>query len=310
VLDDIDAQYEDFKQAFPAQLEAAQTKAELLADALLTDAWRRLIGPAWKLLHALMVETATSNNLFGPGDHVFSSLEDVGRLAGVSKRTVQRWLDESYKGRSWLEAWVQRRTLYMTRDDGLPCRAGTVFRVSLEARPTHDLTPAPRPRLEALKARWRFSWELPEAQGQSQDLENTVCELKCREKAGTITFPVKQGRLLNRVQVEGRDMVLSSSTLNSNKCQTQKPVWKPVVSASGVLFAAAAAKAEAACERLADYHSWAFWFSQYRRAGENDGHVWAAIGQGLEKRGRGELRRVTAAGYAVGVLRKAGVVAA
>ncbi len=311
MLDDSDALFDEFQRTFPAQLEAAQTKARVLADALLTDAWKRLIGPAWKLLHALMVETATSNLLFAPGEHVFSSLEDVGRLAGVSKRTVQRWLGDSYEGRAWLECWLRRRTIYMTREDGLPCRAGTVFRVSLEARATHDQTPAPRPRLEALKAKWRLPWELPEArQTRNQDLENPVSELKCHSKAGTITFPVKQGMLFNPVQVEGKDVIFFPLTLNSNKCQNPKAVWKPIPSTSGALYATAAAKAESACERLGDYHSWAFWFSQYRRAGESDGHVWAAIAQGLEKRSRGELKRATAAGYAVGVLRKARVVTA
>ncbi len=232
----------------------------------------------------------------------------------MSERTVQRWLSRGYKGRSWLEAWVSRRTLYMTRDDGLPCRAGTVFRVSLEAKPTHDRTPAPRPRLEALKAKWRFAWELPQARAEENpDLENTVLELKRHEKLGTITFPVKQGMLPIRVQIEGRDLELvkmDDSTLNSSTRQTPSSGLTRKLSASSVLFAEAAAKAETVCSRLNDAHSWAFWFSQYRQAGENDGHIWAAVGQGLEKKERGELKRVTAAGYAVGVLRKAEMVTA
>lgn len=305
-----EALFEAFKQTFPAQLEAAQQKARALADALLTPSWRRLIGPAWKLPHALIVETATSNSLFGPGEHCFSSLEAVARLAGVSERTVQRWLSPSYQGASWLACWVQRRTVYMTREDGLPCRAGTVFRVSLEARPTHDLTPAPRPRLEALKAPWRLPWELPKAQAERQaegdsNFKNPVLELNRHELLGTITFPSKQGMRLNQVQVEGKDLkTLSSSTLLSNTRQTPEGAFKRWLIASSALFVTADAKARAVCERLNDKHSWAFWYSQFRRAGEDDGQVWAAVSQGLEKRERGELRRATAAGYAVGILRR------
>ncbi len=310
----IEEDFEDFKASFPAQLEAAQTRATTLAEALLTDAWKRLIGPAWKLPYALIVEMATSNALFKPGEHLFSSLQDIARLSGVSERTVQRWLSPSYKGRTWLEAWVSRRTLYMTRDDGLPCRAGTVFRVSLEAKPTHDQTPAPRPRLEALKAKWRFAWELPQAQSQtSQDLENSVLELNRHEKQETITFPVKQEMFPIRVQVEGRDLEVPTTddfTLKSNSRHALSSAWKRKLSASSALFADAAVRADTVCERLDDRHSWAFWFMQFRRAGEADTQIWAAVGLGLEKRTRGELKNVTAAGYAVGVLRKARVVAA
>ncbi len=46
MLDDSDPLFKDFQQTFPARLVAAQTKANCLADALLTDAWKRLIGPA------------------------------------------------------------------------------------------------------------------------------------------------------------------------------------------------------------------------------------------------------------------------
>lgn len=309
VLNESDALFEAFKQTFPAQLEAAQTKARALADALLTPGWRRLIGPAWKLPYALIVETATSNTLFGPGEHCFSSLEAVARLAGVSERTVQRWLSKTYQGASWLACWVQRRTVYMTREDGLPCRAGTVFRVSLEAKPTHDLTPAPRPRLEALKAPWRLPWELPQAReaNDESNLENPVLELKRHELLGSITFPSKQGMLSNQLQVEGRDLnTLSSSTLFSNTRQSLEPSWTRKASASSALFAAADAKAKAVCSRLGDGHSWAFWYREFRRAGEDDGQVWAAVSQGLEKQERGELKKTTAAGYAVGILNRSG----
>ena len=310
----IEENFEEFKASFPAQLEAAQTRATTLADALLTDAWKRLIGPAWKLPYALIVEMATSNALFKPGEHLFSSLQDIARLSGVSERTVQRWLSPSYKGRAWLGAWISRRTLYMTRDDGLPCRAGTVFRVSLGPKPTHDKTPVPRPRLEALKAKWRFAWDLPQAQAQTDSgLENTVLELKRHKMQGTITFPVKQEMFPIRVQIEGRDLELPTTddfTLNSNTRHDLSSAWKRKLSASSALFADAAARADTVCERLDDRHSWAFWFMQFRRAGEADTQIWAAVGLGLEKRSRGELKEVTAAGYAVGVLRKARMVAA
>lgn len=227
MLDNSDLLFEDFKQTFPARLEAAQTKAITLADALLTDAWKRLIGPAHRLVRALIVEMATSNDLFKPGEHLFSSLQDIARLIGVSERTVQRWLSSSYQG-SFLARGVGA-TLHALHDPRRrPAVPGRNRLPGVARGQTHPhKTPAPRPRLEALKAKWRFGWELPHAQSQTDpDLENTVLEVKRHEKLGTITFPVRQGMFPVRVQVEGRDLELGKVdhlTLNSNLIPAKRP---------------------------------------------------------------------------------------
>ncbi|NJK43611.1 MAG: hypothetical protein HC933_04460 [Pleurocapsa sp. SU_196_0] len=72
-------------------------------------------------------------------------------------------------------------------------------------------------------------------------------------------------------------------------------------------FAQAWAKAETVATKLGDSHSTGFWFAQFRSletAGLPDGAVWSAVAQGLEARAAGRLQRTTAAGYAVGILRR------
>lgn len=282
-----------------ARLHALHAAAEITADALLDDAWRRLIGPAHRLVRALLIARLEAGEV--AGEHVFARLSDAATLAGVSERTVQRWLSPGYAGARWLRCWISWRVQYMRRDDGLPCRAGTVFRVFTTPRPTHDIVPVARPTLAALKAEWRRADELPAALNPT--LSNTR-----HESAGSITF--RQARKAQKfpVRVEGRDVDVpdnTSPTLSSNT----RHALSSRVTASSARAASAWARAEVVARKLGDQHSRAFWagaFLAAERAGVGEGAVWAAVGQAAEMLEAGLVRH-SAGGYAVGILKRAGL---
>ena len=141
------ALFEQFQTDLPGMLEKAKARAEKTSSALLNPAWQRLIGPAWKMVAALQRDVLTSNAVYQPGEHAFGTLKSVAVLTGVSERTIQRWTSKDYQGARWLKAWISWRLQYITREDGLPCKSGTVFRLNLEPKPTHDITPAAKPQI-------------------------------------------------------------------------------------------------------------------------------------------------------------------
>ena len=310
----ISALFEQFQTDLPAMLEKAKLKAEKASSALITPAWQRLIGPAWKMLAAMQTQVLTSNYVYQPGEHAFGTLKSVAILTGVSERTIQRWTAKDYPGATWLKAWMSWRPQYITREDGLPCKSGTVFRLNLEPKPTHDLTPAAKPRLEALKALWRTFEDLPA--NRLRALEDTAAEavsnafLNTRqERAPVKTFPKRQECFQSQIQVEGRDINITQNTLISNTRQTQQARNAELMarlSTSSIHHTEALAKAETAAARLNDKHSVIYWYKHFRHAissGSGETTIWAAISNALEARDRGLVRGKTAA-YAVGVLNR------
>jgi hypothetical protein len=308
------ALFEQFQTDLPGMLEKAKARAEQASSALLTPAWQRLIGPAWKMVAALQTQVLTSNYVYQPGEHAFGTLKSVAELTGVSERTVQRWTSKDYAGSRWLKAWISWRPQYITREDGLPCKSGTVFRLNLEPKPTHDITPAAKPRLEALKALWRTFEDLPA--NRLRQLEDTASEdlsdafLNTRqERASVKTFPKKQECFQSQIQVEGRDINIAQNTLISNSRQTLEARNSELMarlSTSSIHHTEALAKAETAAARLNDKHSIIYWYKHFRHAissGTGESTIWAAVSNALEARDRGLVRGKTAA-YAVGVLNR------
>lgn len=307
---------EETRETFPAQLEHARERAALLTDALLTDAWRRLIGPAWKMLHALMSELLEARSLFdGDAEHVFATAEGVAARAGVSKRTVQRWCAKDYAGREYLECWMAKRRLYMTRTDGLPCTAGTVFRLSVAPIALDDRTPCKRPTLEAMKAPWRLADELPEAV-KVRALEDgfSFSPNERQEMTADKTFPKSTECFgLWTIKVQGRELSKSLFTLNSNERQFPNPLSTiSKLSRSSVWHAEAYHRAVLVCDRLKDHASQVFWYTQFRKAlvnGQSDAHIWAAVSQALEMSEKNAIRRTRGA-YAVGILQRTSLIRA
>jgi hypothetical protein len=301
------ALFEQFQTDLPGMLEKAKLKAEKASSALITPAWQRLIGPAWKMVAAMQTQVLTSNYVYQPGEHAFGTLKCVAELTGVSERTVQRWTSKNYAGSRWLKAWMSWRPQYITREDGLPCKSGTVFRLNLEPKPTHDITPA-------LKALWRTFEDLPANRLRqlediaSEDLSNAFLNTR-QESASVRTFPKGQKCFQSQIQVEGRDINIAQNTLISNTRQTleaRNAELMARLSTSSIHHTEALAKAETAAARLNDKHSVIYWYKHFRHAissGSGESTIWAAISNALEARDSGLVRGKTAA-YAVGVLNR------
>lgn len=282
--------------------EAAALKARAVTTATLTTDWRRLIGSASRLVETLMqiraeAELETGQSTTG---HVFATQDALAARVGVTARTLRNWLSQGYSGRQWLECWISRRTWYLSREDGYRSRGGTIWRVSLEARGCTDLSKAPRVSYDALRTPWRHWGELPAA--SRGNAVEAVLDNNGKVKASEDNVPRNQGRL--EIRVEGRHQSLCKDLTLRSDLHSGNTV---AVTPARAQFAVAWSKAETVANKLGDAHSTAFWFSKFRAlevTGEGDGAIWSAVGQGLEMRSQGLLSRGTAAGYAVGILRR------
>jgi hypothetical protein len=284
------------------QAEAATMKARAITDATLTEDWRRLIGPASRLVETLMQIRAEGESETGQSTtgHVFATQDALAARVGVTARTLRNWLSKAYSGSRWLECWVSRRTWYVTREDGNRSRGGTVWRVSLEPRGCNDLTKTPAVSYDALRTPWRSWDELPGATRGTAIA--SVLEDKGKAIAPEENVPTKQGRF--EIRVEGRHRTLMRVTDSRSGFHSGNAA--PITPARAQ-FAQAWAKAESLAVKLGDSHSTGFWFAQFRRleiAGSGDGAIWSAAGQALEMRAQGLLTKATAAGYAVGILKR------
>jgi hypothetical protein len=279
-----------------AKRDALEAKARAVIASTLTEAWRRLIGPAVQLVEALMLERLTAELEIGreTTGHLFASQDALASKIGVTARTLRNWLSEGYSGSKWLACWISRRTWYVTRSDGFRSRGGTIWRVSLEARSTDDVTPAPRVSYDALRTPWRSAEDLPGA------VSSVVLDDSGNQKALEENVPKSQGRL--EVRVEGKHQVLFHDIFQRSGFHSGNTLPTP----ARAQFAQAWAKAETVASKLGDRHSTGFWFSQFRAlevAGKGDGAVWSAVAQGLEARASGSLRSTPGA-YAVGILKR------
>lgn len=285
--------------------EALELKARAVIAATLTPAWRRLVGPASQLLETLMLERVTAELETGQATtgHIFATQDALAAQIGVTARTLRNWLSPEYAGHQWLMCWLDRRTWYMTRQDGNRSRGGTIWRVSLEMRGCDDLTRAPKVSYDALRTPWRFAEELPGARSAARGLSEleAVLDYKGSSIASEENVPKKTGMV--SIQVEGRHRSLFHAPSSRSDFHTGNHPPTP----ARAQFAQAWAKAEIVASRLGDGHSKGFWFKQFRAleiAGKGDAAIWAAVGQGLEARAASRIVRGTAAGYAVGVLRR------
>lgn len=302
---DLAAALAAYRTTFDARQEARKARATATADELLTPAHRRLLGPVWKLVKALIVQrvAAELDQDQAGGGHVFGVLTEIADLAGVSERQLRRWLHPTHPAARWVRGWISWRSLYGRRDDGLPCRIGTVFRVSTTVQAAGDeVVPAPRPTLASMRAPWRTSAELPSA----TDTVRNTSSFNGHSLAGVTTFPSTAGRCGPGIRVEGRDLDLGrlTDTLKANTGQAAEPP----LTLTGVRASSLWAKAEMVAEKLNDRHSVTFWYSKFaelERVGQGDGAIWAAVGQALEQIAAGKIHR-TAGAYAVGVLRNTG----
>ncbi len=281
---------------------ALEMRAREIIKATLTEDWRRLIGPAVQLVETLMLERLTAELETGSTTtgHVFATQDALAARVGVTARTLRNWLSDRYGGREWLLCWIDKRTWYMTREDGNRSRGGTIWRVSVEARGCNDRTRAPKVSYDALRTPWRTVDELPSARASSE-LE-AVLDYNGNLKAPEENVPKRTGML--GIQVEGRHGRLFHAPSSRSGFHSGNLAPTP----ARAQFAQAWAKAESVVQRLGDHKSTGFWFAQFRaleRLGKGDGAIWSAVGQGLEARASGRLQPGgTAAAYAVGVLRR------
>ncbi|NJK46205.1 MAG: hypothetical protein HC933_19845, partial [Pleurocapsa sp. SU_196_0] len=87
-----------------AKRDALEAKARAIITATLTEAWRRLIGPAVQLVETLMLERLTAELETGQGTtgHVFASQDALASRIGITSRTLRNWLSRDYSGSRWL----------------------------------------------------------------------------------------------------------------------------------------------------------------------------------------------------------------
>jgi hypothetical protein len=285
---------------------AALVKAHETTHALLTPAWRFMLGESVIIVEAIIRRMLESREIYEhDGQHIFMTYADLALMVGRSERTIQRYLSPENPHAEFLRCWLSWRKVYGFRDDGGTCRLGTVLRVATRPRPESDHSPAPKPTLAALKAPWRLEHDLPQSRAETEGF--SVCDDTRQDITGLITFPKSAECFLRTLRVEGEHLIQTlQGTLNFN---TRHSSLRPRVdfSKAGVFNSQAWDRADMACQRLADFHSKAFWYSQFRTAIEagSDTHIWAAISQALEMQRLGMVKRSSAAGYAVGVLRRA-----
>lgn len=305
-LQNPNAVLDELRITLPTQLKAARGKAEKIADVLLTPSWCRMIGRATRLVRTLLIQILETREVYDANaEHCFATYDDLARAVGVSKRTIERWLSPTNPGAQWLECWIQKRATYGRRSDGLPCVMGTVFRVATTVRQTNDLTPSAKPRLEALKAPWRL--QLPADEGffssGNDRQKNAVCK----------TFQKGQECFSEKplIKVEGRDVCnILSIPLSSNDRQKQNHIVAYRSGLSSALHESALGNAKSLAEKMGDVKSEVFYYKLFRRAALGqiqETQIWAAASEGLNAQSAGLLTRGTAAGYMVGVLKRAGL---
>ena len=291
-------------EAWNAQRDAdLETQAIEIVTATLTEDWRRLIGNASRLVEALMLlrvqaELATGQATTG---HAFSSQDNLAAHIGVTARTLRTWLSKDYSGAQWLACWISRRTWYVTREDGFKSRGGTLWRVSLEPRPCSDRTRAANPSYDALCTPWRLSRDLPAMVNlERMELEDVVASDKGNAKASQDNVPQSQGRLAIQVEGQHRCLYRAFDLRSFHSGNTQPNLARVQQSATWD-------KAHSVASRLNDAHSTTYWYTRFKQletAGQGDGVIWSAVGQALEASRAGVLTRGTAAGYAVGILKR------
>jgi hypothetical protein len=286
---------------------AALVKAHETTQALLTPAWRFMLGESVIIVEAIIRRMLESREIYEhDGQHVFMTYDDLGLMVGRCRRTIERYLSPENPHAEFLRCWLSWRKVYGKREDGGKCRVGTVFRVTTRTRVESDHTPAPKPTLAALKAPWRLEHDLPQARASNEVF--SLSDDNRQEKTGIITFPKSAECFLRTLRVEGEHLIQTlQGTLNFNSRHDQTPVARVDFSKAGVFNSQAWDRADMACQRLGDFHSKAYWYTQFRTAIEvgSDTHIWAAISQALEMQRLGMVTRASAAGYAVGVLRRA-----
>ena len=298
----------DLERWMEVKREHDRTKTQAIIKATLTPDWRRLIGRAWKLVATLLelrLEAELLVSQQGSG-HAFATQADLAARVGVTERTLRNWMNPSYSGKQWLECWVTKRTIYVTREDGYKSRSGTLWRVSSNAKSCADLTPAPKPSLEALATTWRESDDLPQARLERELAlleENSGLYSNQLGNTGNATgsqenVPQNQGRF--NIKVELCDVRLNSTCHPRSEAHS----GNRAPTAARVLHANTWHKAETIASRLDDTKSVPYWFKTLRRlerAQHSDTAVWSAVGQACEVRDSGNLRK-TAGAYARGIL--------
>jgi hypothetical protein len=205
---------------FQEQAKSIRDEAEAIADTWLPELEQFVLGPAkTKIVKAIAVMMLEARLwTFGGAEHFFCSLPDIAALSGLSLRSVQRHLSPKDPRAHILNRWLSRRSVYGSRVTGEACRIGTVFRFRLERVPIENLEPCPNPRLEALRAPWRFPDELPGARAAAREIElesqaryrpdgtpvlesSNVPDDNRHNPAGLTTFPTKTGNVFNAPEV-------------------------------------------------------------------------------------------------------------
>ena len=78
---------------------AALVKAYETTEALLTPAWRFMLGEAEVVVENLIRRVLESREIYEhDGEHIFMTYEDLALMIGMSKRTVERYLSPLNKG--------------------------------------------------------------------------------------------------------------------------------------------------------------------------------------------------------------------
>lgn len=296
------------EQWMAVKLEHDRVKTQAIISATLTEDWRRLIGRAWKLVATLLELRLEAELLVGEqgSGHIFATQADLAARVGVTERTLRNWLSQRYAGWSWLECWVSKRTIYVTREDGYKSRSGTLWRVSSTPKSCVDLTPAPKPSLQALQTAWRSACELPQASLQRELTlleENAHPSSNLPANTGNLNssqenVPQRQGRF--NIKVELSDVRLQSTRHPRSEAHT----GNRGPNSARAIHANTWHKAETIASKLGDTQSVAYWFKtlrQLERVQHSDAAVWSAIGQACEVRDSGNLRK-TAGAYARGIL--------
>ncbi len=305
--------FEQITEELEVTTEAARALAEKHVDALLDTGWQLLLGKTTKLIRFLLVENLMARAMFHfEAEYVFATYAALGRQLGCSSKTIERRLSPRAKNHAWVKCWIGWHPQVITRPDGLPCVAGTIFRIDSSVKNYNHAIPVPQPSNAAFQTAWRGVETLPQQVLALQKDDQLPVVSNNRQKNNVITtFPKNMEcfGIRGTLVVEGRDMRLSTALLSNNRQNAINFDWKGKLSNSSTYHARALEQAEAISSRLGDQKSTPFWYTVFRKAlidGSSTVPVFAAVSQALEARKVGMITRSSVGGYAVGILQRSG----
>jgi hypothetical protein len=297
-----------------------EEEAQQLVSLILTSEHRALLHQniggkrsAANIVEAILLIVARQRLQGIAAEYVACTAVDIANITSLSLSTINHTLSQGRKGDKGdpnLKRWFSWKSVYAGEELGTNGRCvGTLFRISFRPRDLADPEPAPVARTDAFDL---AKTHLLEYAKTAEELSNTTDSFNCKKSEDFITFSKKQENAKPRPlcfgDAEIQSLMHSSNPLKNNDCKSGKFKIKFVQNAE------AEARAYQAIDKLKDdERNFPFWYGLFKKSLEpkskiNEHQIWAVISEARDTDRKGKVKNGSVAGYAIGILIKAGLV--